>query len=162
VIAEFSADSSLVFLPFRLAKNRVTDTFGNPMKDSLFLLPVVAMVMAAEDIDLDAEPEEGEAGAKAQVMDTLEEARKKEKAVLKEAEKAVVAAASARKQAEEIKTDVDAADPDTIEKAEKTAGEAEKQADKLARKAAKATAKTETAVKEAEDAGVLPDESEKD
>ena len=162
VIAEFSADSSLVFLPFRLAKNRVTDTFGNPMKDSLFLLPVVAMVMAAEDIDLDAEPEEGEAGAKAQVMDTLEEARKKEKAVLKEAEKAVVAAASARKQAEEIKTDVDAADPDTIEKAEKTAGEAEKQADKLARKAAKATAKTEAAVKEAEDAGVLPDESEKD
>jgi hypothetical protein len=161
-IAEYSADSSLVFLPFRLKENQVVDSFGNPMEDSLFLLPVVAMVMAAEDIELDAEPEAGEAGETAQVMDALEEARKKEKEALKNAEKAADAAESARKKAEEIKKDAEAADPETVEKAEKTAGEAEVQADKLARKAAKATAKAETAFKEAEDAGVVPEESEKE
>lgn len=156
-IAEYSADSSLVFLPFRLKKNRVVDSFGNPMEDSLFLLPVAAMVMAAEDIDLDAEPEEGEAGEKAQIMDTLEAARKKEKEALKEAEEAVDAAETARKKAKEIKKHAEAADPETVEKADKTAGEAEMQADKLTRKAAKAAAKAENAVKEAENAGVLPD-----
>lgn len=161
-IAEYSADSALVFLPFRLKKSRVVDPFGKPMADSLFLLPVAAMVMAAEDIELDAEPEEGEAGAKAQVMDALEAAQKKEKEALKEAEKAVVAAESARKKAEEIKKDAEAADPETVEKTEKTAEEAEKEAEKLARRAAKATAKAETAVMDAEDAGLLPDESEKD
>ena len=160
-IAEYSADSALVFLPFRLNKNQVTDPFGNSMEDSLFLLPVVAMVMAAEDIELDAEPEEGEAGEKAQVTDALEAAQKKEKEALKESEKAVATAESARKKMEEIQKDTEDTDSEAVEKAEKTAGEAEMQADKLARKAAKAVAKAETAVKEAEDAGVLPQEPEK-
>jgi len=162
VVAEYSADSSLVFLPFRLINNRVADTFGKPVEDSLFLLPVVAMVMAAEDIELDAEPEAGEAGEKAQVMDALEAAQKKEKEALKEAEKAVEAAETTRKKAEEIKKDPEAADPATVQKTAKKAEEAEKQAGKLARKAAKATAKAGTAVKEAQDAGVLPQEPEKE
>jgi amino acid transporter len=161
-VAEYSADSSLVFIPFRLKKNQVVDPFGNPMEDTLFLLPIVAMVMAAKDIDLDAEPEEGEAGEKAQVLDALEEAQKKEKEAVKAAEEAVDVAQTAKKEAEEIKTDAEAAAPEAIEKAEKTAAEAEKLADKLARKAAKAAAKSETAVKEAQDAGVLPEESEKE
>jgi hypothetical protein len=159
-IAEHSADSSLVFLPFRLQQKRLVDPFGNPMEDSLFLLPVVAMVMAAQDIDLDAEPEEGEAGEKAQLIDKLEEARKKEKDARKKAEKAVDAAEAARKKAEEIKKEAEAADPETVDKADKAAGEAEKEAAKLARKAAKAAARTETAAREAEDAGVLPDTNE--
>ena len=161
-IAEHSADASLVFLPFRLKKECVVDWFGNPMEDSLFLLPVVAMVMAAEDIELDAEPEEGEAGEKAQIMDALEAARKKEKEALKEAEEAVDAARTARKNAEKIKKHAEAADPETVEKAEKTVVEAEREADKLTRKAAKAAAKAHTAVKAAEDAGVLPEEPEKE
>ena len=161
-IAEYSADSSLVFLPFRLKKSQVTDPFGNSMEDSLFLLPVVAMVMAAEDIELDAEPEEGEAGEKAQVMDALEAAQKKEKEALKEAEKAVATAESATKKMEEIQKDTEDTDSEAVEKAEKTAGEAERQADKLARKAAKAVSKAKAAVKEAEDAGVLPEETEKE
>jgi hypothetical protein len=161
-IAENSADSSLVFLPFRLKEKCVVDPFGNPIEDSLFLLPVVAMVMAAEDIELDAEPEEGEAGEKAQVMDALEAAQKKEKDALKKAEKAVDAAETARKEAEEITNDTEPIDPEAVEKTEKTAVQAEDQAEKLARKAAKATAKTQIAVKEAVDAGVLPEEPEKE
>jgi hypothetical protein len=161
-VAENSADSSLVFLPFRLKEKCVVDPFGNPIEDSLFLLPVVAMVMAAEDIELDAEPDEGEAGEKAQVMDALEAAQKKEKEALKKAEKAVDAAETARKEAEEITNDTEPIDPEAVEKTEKTAVQAEDQAEKLARKAAKATAKTQIAVKEAVDAGVLPEEPEKE
>jgi len=160
-IAEHSADSSLVFLPFRLLNNQVVDPFGNPMEDTLFLLPVVAMVMAAKDIQLVAEPEEGEAGEKAQVLDALEAARLKEKEAVREAAEAVEAAKKARKEAEEIKQDTEPADPESIEKAEKAAGEAEKQAEKLSRKAAKAAAKAETTVREAEASGILPKESDK-
>jgi hypothetical protein len=159
-IAEYSADSALVFLPFRLKENRVVDPFGNPMEDSLFLLPVVAMVMAAKDIDLDAEPEAGEAGEKAQVLDALEAAQKKEKQAAKEAEKAVDAAETARRKAEEIKSDTEAADPEAVEKVEKAAEETEKAADKMARKAAKAAAKAQIAAREAVEAGVLPEEQE--
>ena len=36
--------------------NRVVDPFGNPMENTLFLLPVTAMVLAAEEVELDAEP----------------------------------------------------------------------------------------------------------
>jgi hypothetical protein len=161
-IAEHSADSSLVFLPFRLLNNQVVDPFGNPMEDTLFLLPVVAMVMAAKDIQLVAEPEEGEAGEKAQVLDALEAARLKEKEAVREAAEAVEAAKKARKEAEEIKQDTKPADPESIEKAEKTAGIAEKQAEKLSRKAAKAGAKAESTAREAEASGVLPKESDKE
>lgn len=160
-IAEYSADSSLVFLPFRLRENRVVDLLDNPMEDSLFLLPVVAMVMAAKDIQLAAAPEEGDAGDKAQIQDALEEARIKETETAKEADKAVEVAQEARKAAEELKADPEAADPDAVQKIEKTAREAEKLAEKLTRKAAKATAKAQSAAKEAEDAGVLPQEPKK-
>ena len=104
----------------------------------------------------------GTVGTKAQVMDALEAAQKKEKEAVKAAEEAAEAAQTARKTADELKKDPEAADQETVEKADKTAGEVEKQADILTRKAAKASAKAETAVKEAEDAGVLPEESEKE
>ena len=155
-IAEYSADSALVFLPFRIRQNQVVDSFGNAMADTLFLLPVTAMVLAAEDIDLDAQPEEGEAGEKAQVLDALEDARKKANAASEEAQEAAKASEEARRRAEEVKTESEA-NEEVAAKAEKTAAEAELQADKLTRKAAKAAAKAEDAAREAEDAGVLPD-----
>ncbi|MBT8364234.1 MAG: amino acid permease [Deltaproteobacteria bacterium] len=161
-IAEYSTDSSLVFLPFRLKKNQVVDPFGSPMEDTMLLLPIVAMVMAAKDIDLDAEPEEGEAGEKAQVLDALEEAQKKEKEAVKEAEESVEAAKMARKEVDNIKSDAKDDASEAIEKAEKIAVEAENQADELARKAAKAAAKAETAAREAEASGVLLEEPERD
>jgi amino acid transporter len=161
-IAEYSSDAALVFLPFRLKENRVTDPFGNPMEDTLFLLPVTAMVMAAEDIDLDVEPEEGEAGASAQLLDALDKARKLKAETAKEAEEAAAAAQKAQNKYEGIKAGDEAADPEAIEKTRKAAEEAEELADKLARRSAKAAAKAETAAREAEDAGILPDESEKE
>ena len=161
-IAAYSADAALAFIPFRIKDNQVVDPFGNPMEDTLFLLPVTAMVLAAEDIDLDAEPEEGKAGEMAEAIDALEDAGKKADTATKEAQKATEALEKAKEKIEGIKSDPDGTDSDTLAVAEKEATEAEKQAVKLTRKAAKATAKAEAAAREAEASGVLPEETEKE
>jgi len=157
-IAEYSSDSSVVFLPFRIRDNQVVDPLGNPIENTLFLLPVVAMVMAAEDIDLDAEPEEGKAAEMAQASDALEDAGKKAQAAEKKAEKAIETAEKAKEKAESMEAYSDGVNEEIKAKAEKTARDAENQADKMSRKAAKATAKVETAAREAKAAGVLPEE----
>ena len=161
-IAEYSADSAFVFLPFRIQANRVVDPFGNLMEDTLFLLPVVAMVMAAEEIDLDAEPEEGEVGKRAKLLDALDKARKMLLRAAKRAEDAAEAAKKARIRAQEIKKDPETADTEAIENAENAAVEAEQLAEELARKAARAAARAEAAARQAEDAGVLLDEFEEE
>ena len=161
-LAEYSADSALVFLPFRLRENRVLDPFGNSMENTLFLLPVTAMVLAAEDVELDAEPEEGKAGEMAETLDALEDARKLAQAAEKEAAAAAKAAEKAREKVEEITTDSEGVDEETKAKAEKTAEAAEKQATKMTRKAAKAAAKAEIAARQAEASGALPEDSEED
>ena len=157
-IAEYSADAALAFIPFRIKDNQVVDPFGNPMEDTLFLLPVTAMVLAAEDIELDAEPEEGKAGEMAEAIDALGDAGKKADTATREAQKATEALEKAQDKIEGIKSDPDGADSDTLAVAEKEAAEAQKQAAKMTRKAVKATAKAEAAAREAEASGVLPEE----
>ena len=159
-LAEYSADSSIAFLPFRVDDNRVLDPFGNPMEDTLFLLPVTALVMAAENVDLDAEPEEGKAGEMAETLDALEDARKKTLAAAKEAAEAAKTAEKAREKAEDIAANPEGVDEETKARAEKSAEEAEKQATKMTRKAAKAAAKAEIAAQEAEASGALQEDSE--
>ena len=159
-LAEYSADSALVFLPFHLSENQVLDPFGNPVENTLFLLPVTAMVLAAEDVELDAEPEEGKAGEMAETLDTLEDARKKAQAAAKEAEEAARAAEKAREKVEDMTADPEGADEETKAKALKTAEEAEKQATKMTRKAAKAAAKAEIAAREAQATGALEEDSD--
>ena len=159
-LAEYSADSALVFLPFRVSENRVVDPFGNAMENTLFLLPVTAMVLAAEDIELNAEPEEGKAGEMAETLDALEDARKKAQVAAKDAAEAARAAEKAREKLEDIAKNPEGVDEDTKSKAEKTAAEADKQAAKLARKAANAAARAEIAAREAEASGVLQEEPE--
>jgi amino acid transporter len=161
-LADYSADAALAFIPFRIKDNEVVDPFGNPMQKTLFLLPVTAMVLAAEDIELDAEPEEGKAGEMAEVLDTLEDARKKARTAVKKAEEATVAAEKAKGKAEDMQKNPDGVDPDTLAVAEREAEEAEKQALIMTRKAAKATAKAETAAREAESSGVLPEETKEE
>ena len=157
-IAEYSADAALAFIPFRIKNNQIVDPFGNPMEKSLFLLPVTAMVLAAEDIELDAEPEQGKAGEMAEAIDALDDARKKARTAAKEAEKATEAAEKAREKAVNIQKNPDDVDSDNLVVAEKEADKAEKQAVKLARKSAKESAKAETAAREAESTGVLREE----
>ncbi len=72
-----SGGSDLVFLPFRIRKSMLTDTSGLSLERVLTRLPPVALVMAATDIDLDAEPEEGAAGQLAEAIDTLQDLQKR-------------------------------------------------------------------------------------
>jgi amino acid transporter len=161
-IAEYSADAALAFIPFRIKNNQIVDPFGNPMEKTLFLLPVTAMVLAAEDIELDAEPEEGKAGEMADAIDSLEDARKKARTTAKEAEKATEAAEKAKEKAENMQKNPDGVHADTISVAEKEAEDAEKQAVKMKRKAAKAAAKTKTAARDAEASGVITEEPQEE
>ena len=158
-IVNHSTDASLVFLPFRITGKTLVDSFGEPLEELLSRLPNVAMVLAAEDIDLDAEPEEGTAGETAQALDAYQDARKK-------ADEAQKAAAKAAEEAEERLGDMAAAvsegaDEKLMEKI-KTVLEAREQATVAARKAAKALAKTRNAAQEAEKKGIAvpPNEPE--
>ncbi|MBR9987149.1 MAG: amino acid permease [Desulfosarcina sp.] len=76
-IVQQSADAAFVFLPLKIQQNRILDPSGKSFERSLPRLPVSAVVMAAEDIDLDAAPEEGLAAQIAQAADELDAARKK-------------------------------------------------------------------------------------
>jgi len=74
-IVEESADAALVLLPFRIRDNQPLDPFGGALDETLFTLPATAAVLAAENIDLDAEPEEGRAADIASALDNLTDAQ---------------------------------------------------------------------------------------
>ena len=95
IIVEQSQTAAIVFLPFTLRTHRLTDATGHSFDSSLPLLPVCALVLAAEDIDLDSEPEEGPAAMIAAATDALEAAGKK-------AEKAEKHAATLRETVETL------------------------------------------------------------
>lgn len=159
-LAEYSADSAIVFLPFHIRENRVVDPFGNSMENTLFLLPLAAMILAAEDVELDAEPEEGKAAEMAETLDALADAQKKARAAEKEVAEAAAAAKEARKKAAELAAREEGIDDKVKAEAEKAVEETERLVDKMTRKAAKAAAKAETAAREAEASGALKEDAE--
>jgi len=158
-MAEHSVGAALVFLPFRLQGNQLVDPFGGPLGETFSRLPVAAAVLAAEDIDLDAEPEEGKAGEAAEALDALTDAEKK----AEETEKAAVEAAEkADEKLQEMRDAVESgADAETMAKMGADAKKARDEAVRANRRAAKAQAKTEDAVREAEKLGVKPVKGEK-
>ncbi len=86
-VIDQSAESDLVFLPFRIKESMLTDTGGLSLERVLTRLPPVALVMAARDIDLDAEPEEGTAGTIAEARDELHHAEKRLASAMEEQQK---------------------------------------------------------------------------
>jgi hypothetical protein len=156
-VVKYSADAPLVFMPFRLKGNQLEDPFGEPVETILGRLGIVALVLAAEDIDLDAAPEEGEAGEAAVALDALSDAEKRAQEAESEAGKAAEAAEEKLREVESAIAD--GADEDLMSKV-KAALEAKEEAGKAARKAAKASAKAEEAARAAESLGVTPEEGE--
>ncbi|VBB44429.1 Amino acid permease [uncultured Desulfatiglans sp.] len=160
-VAEYSGDSSLVFLPFRIRRNQVLDVFGNPMGETLFFLPVTAMALAARDVELDAEPESGKAGEAARLLDALEDARKRAAEAAAEAQDAAEAFEKVQRKANQQRLE-SSADSEAMALLEKQGEEASLKADKTARRAAKAAAKAEIAAQEAKAAGVVPPKMDKE
>jgi hypothetical protein len=159
-VIAYSSDASLVFLPFRFRGNQPLDPFDGHPEDILSRLPNVAMVLAAEDIDLDAEPEEGEAGEMAALHDALTDARKKAEIAEKEAEEA---SAQAGEKLQRIQhTTLSEIDEKEFETLKKEVIDAKQQAVQAARKAVKASAKADDAEQTALKAGVKLTEKDKE
>ena len=153
-VVEHSADSNLVFLPFRLRGNHLVSRFREKLEDLLPRLPMTALALAAEDIDLDAEPEEGAAAEAAAALDAIEDAQKKAQEMEKEASKA---AETAEKKLKELNEGIESGgDEGTITKLKMASQEAQDESERAARRAAKARAKAQDAARSAENLGALP------
>ncbi len=160
-VAQQSSDASLVLMPFQLKGDHTLDPFGEPVENIINRLPSVAMVLAAEDIDLEAEPEEGKAGEMASVLDQLADAEKKAQRAEKEAENA--SRLLDKKLVQLSAVEKSEKEPAEIKEMRSKVFDAETAADKAARKAAKAEAKARIAAQEAADTGAkLPDELSQD
>ena len=161
-IASYSRDATLVFLPFRLKGNQPLDPFDRPIEEILGGLPITALVLAAEDITLEAEPEAGEAGERATALDALADAEKKMRAAEKDAVAAGETASDLKAKLAQMDSETDTAGVNEAkhEELKSSLAEAEKQAEKANRRAAKARAKAETAAKDVEDFGIKPSKSD--
>ncbi len=149
-VVDRSADAALVFLPLRLRGDQPTDPFGSRLEDLLSRLPVVALVLAAEDIALDVEPEQGKIAEIAAALDAVADAEKEAQAAEKEAVKAAEVAEQKLREAQARPVNVDDSDRKEIVAA---AREAEELARRAARGAQQARAKAEAAVRAAEAVG---------
>ena len=146
-LSEYSADAAVVFLPFRLRGDQITCPIDAPIEEIVCQLPVTALVLAAEDIALDAEPEEGTAGDMAVAMDALTDAEKKAVEAEKEAAKTREIAETARTKLMELENNTGDTEEDLGTKLKIAADNAKKEADKAFLKAAKARVKVEEAAK---------------
>lgn len=129
-ILETSYDASLVFLPFTLRGTRAVGPAGRSLAEAGEGLAVVAFVMAEQDLDLDAEPEEGRPAEIARVLDRAEEAEKAAREAEKSADEAEAEAAAVEDTAElrEAKRRARQA-RDKAERVRRTANEARAKAD---------------------------------
>ena len=156
-IAATSSDASLVFLPFRLRKHHLLDPFGQQVDPLLTRIPPAVLVMAAEDIDLDAEPEDGQVGEIAAAQDALADAEHRVRETQKELEQASKAVETVKAKLKKIQSDPNLiVDETVIDDMMADVTHAEKQMTIAYRRFAKARAKAEVASKEAEEVGAKP------
>ncbi len=160
-VEQQSGDASLVLMPLQIKGDRSLGPFGEPVENIINRLPSVAMVLAAEDIDLEAEPEEGKAGEMASALDQLADTEKKAQKAEKDVEKASRSLDENLAQLSEVEKSE--TEPSKIHKMRSEVFDAEAAVEKAVRKAAKAEAKIRYAAQEAVDTGAkLPDELSQD
>ncbi len=87
-LVEASRDASLALIPMRIGPQGVSDPFGQPVHDLVPDGPVVALVIAAEDIDLEAEPDAGPAADVADAADALSAAEAQAQEVTRQLQEA--------------------------------------------------------------------------
>jgi amino acid transporter len=153
-VVERSRDASLVFLPFRLQGEEPRAAFEGSLDAIIEPLPITALILAAQDVVLDSEPDEGQHGEIAAALDAAAGAAKRARVLEKEVDEATQEAAARRGAVETAQAaGVEQAE---IEALEAAAREAEERAQEALRRAAKARAKSETAGREAEVAAGAP------
>lgn len=153
VMVEHSADAAIVFVPMILRGNQPVDPFGERLEPLLSRLPVVALSIAAEDIRLLAEPDEGKPAEIAAAAEAADEAAR----ALNAAEKGAESAAGILEAAKKKLTDIENSKKDVLLEARSEAEAAVAAADQAARRAEKeleaARTKAGQAVDRAEETG---------
>jgi amino acid transporter len=163
-IIAYSQSASLVFLPFRLKGNQPLDPFDNPIEQILSDLPTTALVLAAEDIVLEPEPDTGKAGEIAAALDAQADAEKKMRQTRKDAEAALEKVTNLKEKLDRLDSETDKNNINQPEREELQASlaAAGEQAEKAKRRALKAQAKAGTAAEAAENLGILPSKPDKE
>ena len=161
-ITQNSGDAALAIVPFRIHENRISLPFGTTMEDLMAGGPLTALVLAAEDVDLDAEPESGAYGEVAGALDTLEDAQKVAREAEKETTQAIESAEEADRRMQQIlesaRPGMDREKMMEIEEAIEEAKKAREEVLKKEKKAAKAKARVLASTRDAEKLGVIPAE----
>ena len=157
-ITEISTDASMIFLPFRFWDKQIIGPVDVRVEELLPRLPTAALVLAAEDIDLQAEPEAGTAGEMAAARDAQDDADKKAREAQKNAENSLRVAEAAKEKIRVFDEPEASGDkPEELTRLEGEAKKAEMEAEKAFRRAAKAEAKAKDAARSAADLGVEAD-----
>jgi len=158
-IAKQSADAVFAFLPLHVRGNRLVSSLGVSFDEILSRIPLGALVIAAEDIDLEAEPEEGRQGEIAAALDAVADAdrraREKEKEATKTAEFAEEKLGEMKKASETDRSKGE------LTKMKTAFREAEKVAKKAAREAEKARAEADEETKAADELRKQPEGANK-
>ncbi|MGD9281037.1 MAG: amino acid permease, partial [Desulfobacterales bacterium] len=160
-VIAYSKNASLVFLPFRLKDNQPLDPFDNPIEQVLSDLPLTALVLAAKDIVLEAEPDNGKAGEIATALDAMADAEKRKRQTEKAAEEAREKVSTLKEKLLRLDSepDIKSIDPSERQELQTLLAAAEEAAEKMKRRAAKARAKAETTSKAVENLGIQPPKS---
>lgn len=149
-VVQNCADASLTFLPFSLHEHEPTDLFGSPVASIIHQLPVCAFVLAGQNVDLEAEPEDGEAGNLATILDELERATTR---VEKAHKAAATAAAEAKEKMEQIEISGGKLDEELLKKL-KIALISRDKADQAEKKHVREQVKLENMSEKAKEAGL--------
>ena len=153
-VVKRSADASMVFFPFRLRENQLLTPFGDPMEELLSELPIVALALAAEDIDLESGPEEGKVAELAAALDAVEKTQKRFDTASNDAGRAAKNTEEKTKRLQELISS--GADKEEIAQAQEEKTAALHQEELATRKVAKALAKVEEARRFAAELGAKP------
>lgn len=151
-IITHSASASIVFIQFGIREGRIVDPFRNDVSEILPELPMVVMSMAAQDVDLDAQPDEGSAAQSAALLDRVSDARKRAARAQREAEDA--AASATRAVSELAEAAGKGTDHEQLERLREEVEAAQRQAQEAARQSVVASGRREVAERAARDAGL--------
>lgn len=149
--ATLCAATSLVFLPFKLKASRPTSPVTDDLPLLLSKLPATAMVLATEDIDLTAEPDEGKPAEIAAAVDEVLAAQEQ----VKEAKELAEVAEEVLEATE--KETVSETDTGTkvVKENKKEVNKKIEELNKAKGKVNKALDKVEKATKKAEEMGII-------
>ncbi|SDL39073.1 transporter, cation-chloride cotransporter (CCC) family [Geoalkalibacter ferrihydriticus] len=144
-----SEPASIIFLPFTLQRDQLKLPIEEPIEDLLDQLPPTVMVLAAEDIDLSAEPDEGAAAELAKARDLVEKLAER----AEEADKLATEAEEKAQKAEQVlrealQQDQTEQDEEQIAQLTREHDDHAEAADKARRQAAKDRVKADDAAQE--------------